>query len=76
MSMRSMSLQNAIRLAWVRAKASAGVQDGDPVAEHVEENVIRTIAEFEVSRSQSAGPLSAPLAEPEILVPHPGDRLP
>jgi hypothetical protein len=52
--MPAFDLRQIFRKAWQRAKESERVTDDDPVAEHVQESVVRTIAELEVRRLQRA----------------------
>lgn len=46
-------IRNLYRLAWVRAKETEGLADDDPIVKNVQNKVIRTIAELEVSRSST-----------------------
>ena len=70
--MVALDIRHLFRAAWLRAKETEKVSDDDPIAEHVQESVVRSIAELEVARLQRTDPVplaALPFPIAEIPIP-------
>lgn len=52
--MAAIDIKHLFKIAWQRAKETEAVEDGDPVVEQVQGNVVRAIAELEIARLHRA----------------------
>jgi hypothetical protein len=50
--MSAIDIKRLFRTAWEQTKKSEEVTDDDPVVEHIEGNVIRTIAALDIAQLQ------------------------
>ena len=64
--MAQIDIKRLFRKAWEQTKKSEEITDDDPVVEHIEGRVIRTIAALDIAQSQREEPASTE----DISAPH------
>lgn len=63
--MGRLDIKRIVKSTLERVKQSEHVRDSDPSIQHLEENVVRSIAELELARLERTTPEAEPLAKPE-----------